>query len=609
MSALLIRCPKCRTKLNLARVQPGKAIHCPKCQNVITVPSPEPKPEPIEEAVAEPEPEPEPAPARRTAGPRTATGRGGVATRRPVTRAAAPAKGANTKVLIAVGAAIVVVGIGGFLALRSSGSKPTDATAAKTTTAPANADSAKAPATPTPVAVPSPAAKAADTAAKRRDYLERADAADSVDEHLALADWCEREGFPAERKRELERALVYNPKSKDANQKIGNVLYKASDDLVNSSVYDRDLDRFNGRWLTPEEQAAVKKIEEGLKSREKDLADAIAKDPWRKKANTIVINVKNDSALKKVKLWETIQKPYVVFVEDEDPATAKQIGEELAQNLCDLQAHFMDKFNGMLHDVDQAVAFPFILFANRKAFDDYNEQHSTFHGKKAKKLPPSLLAFYHNQSRTVISYRLSPTDRGGLTGITYSTVFHEGTHQLRAHYTKGGAENYETWTFWWNEGIAEYVSPSWDAEAARTHKHKFETVHAHRVEEFKAAMLRGKYVPLFDLLSRPDQASVEEYLFNTYKFQPNQMEELMSQYVSLFYAESWSFIYFLNNYQNAKYRDAFNKYCLAEFEGDFPHREGEPSGSRPYLQELLGIQNRAGWDQLQTEWIEYVKSL
>jgi collagenase len=641
MSVQLSRCVKCGTRLDLRRVEAGKTITCPRCGTVLRkpiraaaaapstpapVPAPEPEPEPERESEAESGAEEVPAePAAAPRATRAPSGRPAASSGRPAARSSVAArrtprtappaakKSLDPKVLLAIGAGVVVLGVGGFIALRSSHSSAPPSPATTATKAPGAPDSAKASApAATPEAVAAEAAARKEQAAKatRLDYLRRADDADSFDEHLALANWCEREGLSAEGHRELERALVFNPKSKEANEKIGNVLYKTPESLLSSPVYDRDLDRFDGRWLTPEEQATVAKVEGELRSREKALADAIAKDPWQAEANTVVRNVKNDSLLRAYKdtLVPTIRKPYVVFVQDDDPAVARQIGENLASNLCDLQAHVFERFGSMLHDTDKVYAFRFILFASRKQFDDYNK---SLYGKGKKPPGPEVLAYYHPGSKTVISYRLNPSDRSGLTGETYSTVFHEGTHQLRAHYTTGGADDYETWTFWWNEGIAEFVAPEYDAEAVKTHKHKFETVRKGRVEEFKAALLAGKYVPLYDMLGRTDQGSVTIYLDDKFKFEPNVRERMIAMFTSLFYAEAWSFIYFLENYDNGKYRDAFEKYCAAEFNGSrYPgENEDEVSGLRPYLQKLLGIENRAGWDELEKKWIEYVKTL
>ncbi len=456
---------------------------------------------------------------------------------------------------------------------------------------------------PSAAALPVAQTQAAPQAAPnsiRLEYLKRADQADGAAAHVELARWCESKGLAEEMRRELERALVYDPKNRPANEKLGNKLYAPDESLLSSAANDGELDPYAGRWITPEEQALVAKLEAAVRARAKEMEERAAADPWEREAATVVRNVKSDAVFRLFKLTPTVRKPYVVFVEGEDAALAKETGAEIASYLCDLHRYFLKRFDGMLHATDRTPVFKFVLFADRKGFDEYNEKHKK-HGNRIIKPPgKEVRAFYHNGSHEILSYRESATDVSMLAAPGYSKTFHEAVHQLRAAYTTGGADAYQAWTLWWNEGIAEYIAPAYDEAAVRSHQHRYESVHAIRALEFQAALRSEKYIPLFDLLRFVDMDQLQRDVVERFKIQPNDIEEEIPRYSSLFYAEAWSFLYFLNHYENGKYRDVFQRYCKLELDG---------SGDRMRLQELFGFKNRADWEEIEKQWIAFVKAM
>lgn len=91
----------------------------------------------------------------------------------------------------------------------------------------------------------------------REQYeLQRACAADTVEEHLRLATWCQQHGLEAERAEELRRVLELDPNNQVAHRALKHVRYDGR--WVTRDEYDRLMREngyvlYKGRYLTRQE--------------------------------------------------------------------------------------------------------------------------------------------------------------------------------------------------------------------------------------------------------------------------------------------------------------------------------------------------------------------
>ena len=71
-------------------------------------------------------------------------------------------------------------------------------------------------------------------------------------------------------------------------------------------------------------------------------------------------------------------------------------------------------------------------------------------------------------------------------------------------------------------------------------------------------------------------------------------------FADLFSAQAWFFVYFLNRFENGKYREAFLNYARLEFSGD---------GGRPGFRKAFGLKLEVNYEPIEKEYLAYLREV
>ncbi len=462
-------------------------------------------------------------------------------------------------------------------------------------------------------------------AEKKRDvqveYLRNSATIQSAAGHLQLADWCEKAGLPEERIRELERAALKDPDGRDgrvAHEKLGHVRYEAPIDLRIP-----ELAPYLGRYLTKAEVAEADAIVAAAREKAKEIAAEEAKDPWLKNARGFARTNLLDPAMKNFHLTVSYHRPYVVFVESDSPIAGdgalatgeaiplselgpelQRIHEEHGQALAANLRNYVDRYAHVIHNYEpEKNVFLFFSFQTRKSFEAYQKY------RDPRANPESFLrAYYIPKTREVISF-LREQDGAPMTTPVH-VVCHEAIHQLTHHFEKGTPREKEDnpvpGSYWFQEGFAEYLSPSSDKPVkdpvTGEPTYDFCGLLRGRLFEYSANKKNGVVLTLQSLI-RNDQGQAISELFETLKNSPLSDEKKREIASVGFYGHAWFFVHFLNHYSGGKYKEAFDIHLSNELNGE---------ASAVKFIRALGIQKwdeKEKFDRIQEEMDEYLTQL
>jgi hypothetical protein len=171
--------------------------------------------------------------------------------------------------------------------------------------------------------------------------------------------------------------------------------------------------------------------------------------------------------------------------------------------------------------------------------------------------------YYASSEREIVLYD-HPFDEDQLAG----TLLHEGMHLMNDLFRKGG------WLPpWAEEGFAEYFGAAYfDGEKLQDPG----------IQPERLALVRGE-------IGKPTFIPLEKLLTISY-------EEFLGLQESLCYAEAWSFVYFLENSNAGAY---------SRNTAHFYREAAERGGSIEVFKAALAPNTL---DQLQAEWIDYLKN-
>ncbi len=149
-----------------------------------------------------------------------------------------------------------------------------------------------------------------------------------------------------------------------------------------------------------------------------------------------------------IKFQGFIEKPFVVFVEENASWNPSQAAKTCVDPMLELEQTFFDQFSKYgLTRLETPV--PVFYFRSRESYADY--------GKRKTGQPTSamVLAYYEWDSQRLVLH----------AECEYTTRIHEGAHQLFAGYAKRPAgvplsEHFPKQSYWFHEGIAEWFGGS-----------------------------------------------------------------------------------------------------------------------------------------------------
>ncbi|GEM_PF-3246389 len=310
-----------------------------------------------------------------------------------------------------------------------------------------------------------------------------------------------------------------NPKHPGANKKLGRKLTM---------------------WGDWDDAELVDQLEQFAKTAEAERKMLDGLTPWQRKAYEMRREIEK-SGMKCVCVSE---KPYLIAVQENPAYSAEIIAEDfrkVAEHLYKLfKKEYAEKFaiTDIFEGEQAEEVLPIIVYDSKKTYIEKNPGTPDWAGGHFEPGTGWIKMFKE-------------------TGKPYETVFHEGTHQLVGAATrlKGGKD---TNMFWFTEGIATY----------------FEDFKRDANGDFVIGIKSRQYLPEVQRAMRAkthmtfDKIIGKSYM--EFRIQQSQIRDpfQQNQFVGLHYAESWSIAYFLNTFDNGKYRDKFNEYFLKEISGE-----------------------------------------
>ena len=259
------------------------------------------------------------------------------------------------------------------------------------------------------------------------------------------------------------------------------------------------------------------------------------------------------------------------------------------------------------------------IFEDRDGFNRYQV------AAVGNPLHPGVLAYFSPQNRWVFSPERESAEAGGISNE--NVVAHETTHQIHFHFSKHPTRKGVNFfnqapAVWFQEGWAEYFGGS--CHKTDSGQWKFFWYELGRVEALRRMKKRG--LPLIPLRFLVERASYNEFnkWFANYWLEEarrivsdegnDEAERFISQptYFGALYAQSWLFVYFLNEYKESgklKYRDGFQDFLWMTLRGrQKPAKYVKNAGTvekwpaiYDAFSDIFGIKTEADWARLQRE--------
>ena len=301
-------------------------------------------------------------------------------------------------------------------------------------------------------------------------------------------------------------------------------------------------------------------------AKEKAAFDQIEKSAFGKALKDIEAKTQSDLTKAfegKVTFLATIQRPYVIFVEETPSWEALNVGKSVADPLLQLNRMFMDEYakSCELKEIDDPI--PVVYFESDTKYRTYNKATG---GPQT----PGVLAHFEHESGRLVVHRQ----------CDFTTIMHEGTHQLFAKHTRS-APSFIRRSYWFQEGVAEWFGGS-------SQKVDSQGNFTYQVGLLQVGRLEGmRSIP------EADYFSVNELVQRTYgdRMLFESMGGKGQTKIQLIYAQGWLLIYFLNHFnadkdgyvvfgKPGKYSDGWKKYLKAELDGK--------TGKKPFM-EAFGV--------------------
>lgn len=406
-------------------------------------------------------------------------------------------------------------------------------------------------------------------------YFERFDRVEGADGHVELSVWCNENGLTEQAEMHLRAAIRIDPDHARARELAGYVEYTGSIDR-----YRRE------RWLDAETLAEAIAAEAEREQAEAERREERAKDPYTAEVDRILDRIAEDDYLKDKNLVPSEDyKPFLLMVERGTPFHFNQIGTVLVA----FHEYFRKEF-GTLFNLPK-VTGPLVIIAwrDRKGYDDYCEE---LEGVKPMR---SRAAHYSPKSHEIVVHGWDSLRSNPYRPVIDNGVFtHEATHQLIHYYSSKISKNPNAASnvHWFQEGLAEYCGNLRITKRSRSTgevRYLFGERSASRASELRAALSAEEpiYFTLEEMLSLRNSREMQAMAKNK---SPEDWQSL----TSLFYAQAWTFIYFLREQENGqRFWQKFLEVMKAEL---------EDKSNTIAARKTLGIEDV---EALEKEWLEW----
>ncbi len=361
-------------------------------------------------------------------------------------------------------------------------------------------------------------------------------------------------------------ALTLDPNLDWANREIGNKSLKEIfdripvDDILDTYENDAYVSLVEAKEYAESDWGTTETVDELTK-----LLDAVLIHHQKLKNDreyldefVIRMNVKSDPVYKDYDFRVEGKSPYVMFVEHEGGGKQSAAAEKIVQRnltlLHTLYTQFMSDFKVAFNlpeitDIEQPSMRTLKLwtFSNHASFLKYQEA-------LGRRLPPGVGAYYKPNNQWITLFEQPGSASGGQANrsdFNTNKVAHEGLHQLMHVFTKVVLER-ETgeevlWTdrrchsrlHWFQEGMAELYGSAKTVEGG---KWELKVPYKMRLKEWwmcrKNKLSEWSFKELLSIRTGPElqQRSSRKGL-----------KRGQSRLSSLFYAQAWSWCYFLRN--------------------------------------------------------------
>ena len=372
--------------------------------------------------------------------------------------------------------------------------------------------------------------------------------------------------------------------------------------------YSGGFDKYKGQWFKQERITEIGKEFEIFRVEEaKQLAAAKekarwTKDGWTKKCRKAMRHFDRDVAsVEGLKLQyffdeKEVPRPYFLMIEDAEIPTPRATAEIIGPGVDALRKAFARGYQGgiLANWDDTQFVVPIFIFKDRKSYDNYRESgHQYLPGTKsvgAFYVPSSDLGMGNIFRGTLYTWQ-NEKDKS-----FYSTLFHEAVHQLMHNACEGFRMAN---TPWLEEGIAEFWS---GFEGNKRAGYKFGQFQDGRFTTCQNAAQgyyadqRGKRGNFF---MTPKRLLVDYTRANFLADRARQENDAAAgARVSMIYGAGWGFIHFCYNFENGKYRKAFEMIVHDELRHDYdPEKVGE----------YLGCKTDEDWDELADKFFFYCR--
>ena len=359
-------------------------------------------------------------------------------------------------------------------------------------------------------------------------YFERFDEARSADDHVALAQWCHERGAPDLAELHVDAALRHDTDHAEARRLAGYVEYSGP-----------VPDARRRRWLTESELASVRERERELELEAARVAEARSSDPFLRGVDEILEKIRGDDYLADAGLVPCEDyRPYLLLVERGTEFHFGQIGRLLTA----FEDWFEESFGSRFELAPLEGPLVVIAWRDRDGYDSYCEH---LEGQRPLR---SRAAHYSTISRQIVCHGWDSLRGNPYRPVIESGIFtHEATHQIvHAHVARtAGVGRGVSRVHWFQEGLAELcgnlrITPT--SRKTGASRFLFAERAPHRAAELRRA-LGPDGPPRFSLAELMSIRASDEL----HAVAKQKSRDRWQEIVSLFYAQSWAFVYFLKN--------------------------------------------------------------
>jgi len=449
--------------------------------------------------------------------------------------------------------------------------------------------------------------------------------------------------------------LKFKPTHRQANEFFG----KKS--LLDYPDFEKVLEEIQGgaSELPPDMRAFVESIEDRIDRKDPLWMDAAEYDKhkaelekiqsWRKQAEADprareiqkgINRARNDPVLRNYGSIALDVHPFIVFLSSRElfpkpvpGETEEQMRERVAKKTEELQPRIerlKKLYTAYLKEFEERYRKPLGLpefrptdilfqwiFEDREGFDRFTRDQS------GHEIGAGVLGFFSPQDRGLYLYDREDEDDGGISND--NVITHESTHQLNWFFSRDPDPRKrlefrfdEFEASWFVEGWAEYLGGSCRVRPD-TGELQFCWYALGRADLLRFMKKEGvPMIPIRFLVERGGYREFQEWYANYWHDEARSMlkNEAAEKYINpgfyfgALYAQAWYFIYFLNEYEQGKYRKPFQDLVLTALRGREkpPAYRKDPNAkderwSYPVdaFVEIFGVKSEADWARLQKE--------